>query len=59
MMIKNFGLTVHIHKNKDKEILYLIQKDYNKFVDIIKEFVCPEMNYKIIGHNKQGELLES
>ena len=59
MMLKNFGLHVNIHKNKHQEVLYLSQKDYSKFVDIIKEYVCPSMNYKIIGHNKQGELLES
>lgn len=59
MLFKNFNLRVNIHKNKDKEILYLVQKDYPKFINIIKEYVCPEMNYKIIGHNKQGELLES
>lgn len=58
MMLKNFNLHTSIHKNKNKEILYLKQKDYSKFVEIIKEYVCPSMNYKIIGHYKQGELLE-
>lgn len=59
MLFKNFNLHVNIHKNKDREILYLIQKDYQKLVDITKEYICPEMNYKIIGHDKQGELLET
>lgn len=59
MLLKNFNLHVNIHKNKDKEILYLRHKDYPLFVDIVKEYICPEMNYKIIGHNKQGELLET
>lgn len=52
MLLKNFNLHVNIHKNKDKEILYLVQADFNKFVSLIKDFVCPSMNYKIIGHNK-------
>lgn len=59
MMLKNFGLHVNIHKNKNNEVLYLIQKDYSKFISIVKEFICSEMNYKVIGHNKQGELLEA
>lgn len=52
MMLKNFNLHVNIHKNKDKEILYLVQADVNKFISLIKDFVCPSMNYKIIGHDK-------
>lgn len=59
MLNSNFGITAKIHKNKDKEILYIVQKDKQKFIDIIRSYVCPSMNYKIIGHNKQGELLEA
>lgn len=59
MLLKNFNLHVHIHKNKDKEILYLIQSDYDNFVSIVRDHICSSMNYKIIGHKKQGELLES
>lgn len=59
MMKKNFDLECHIHKQKDKEILYICAKDRQKFIDIIKPYICSSMNYKIIGHNKQGELLES
>jgi hypothetical protein len=59
MLENNFDITAKIHKNKDKEILYIVQKDKQKFIDIIKPYVCPSMNYKIIGHNKQGELLET
>lgn len=59
MLKNNFDITTKIHKNKDKEILYVVQKDKQKFIDIVKPYVCPSMNYKIIGHNKQGELLET
>lgn len=59
MLKKNFDITARIHKNKNKEILYIVQKDKPKFLDIVKPFICKSMNYKIIGHNKQGELLEA
>jgi hypothetical protein len=42
----NFGITAHIHKNKDKEILYIVQKDKKKFLDIIRPYVCESMKYK-------------
>lgn len=43
----NFDITAHIHRNKDKEILYIIQKDKNKFFDIIRPYVCGSMKYKL------------
>lgn len=43
----NFDITAHIHKNKDKEILYIIQKDKNKLFDIIRPYVCGSMKYKL------------
>lgn len=46
MLKDNFDITAHIHKNKDKEILYIVQKDRNKFLDIIRPYVCSSMQYK-------------
>lgn len=43
----NFGITAHIHKNKDKEILFIVQRDRNKFFDIIRPYLCGSMKYKI------------
>lgn len=59
MMKRNFNIECAIHRNKDKYILYIKSKDKQHFIDLIKPYICPSMNYKIIGHNKQGELLES
>lgn len=42
----NFDVTAHIHKNQDKEILFIVQKDRNKFLDIIRPYVCGSMKYK-------------
>lgn len=43
----NFNITAHIHKNKDKEILYVVQKDRDRFFDIIRPYVCGSMKYKL------------
>lgn len=43
----NFDVTAHIHKNKDTEILYITQKDRNKFLDIIRPYVIGSMKYKL------------
>lgn len=43
----NFDITAHIHKNKGKEILFIVQKDKNKFFDIIRPYVCGSMKYKL------------
>lgn len=59
MMRKNFNIECHIHKQKDTYVLYIAARDKQKFIDIVKPYLCQSMNYKIVGHNKQGELLES
>lgn len=46
MLKDNFDITAKIHKNKDKEILYIVQKDRNKFLDTIRPHVCGSMKYK-------------
>ena len=44
--------------------MYLQAKDFPKFVELIKDFVIPSMQYKLITYserrvlNKQGELPE-
>ena len=43
----NFDITAHIHKNKDKEIIFIVQKDKNKFFDIIRPYIMGSMKYKI------------
>lgn len=47
MLKDNFDITAHIHKNKDKEILFITQKDRPKFLDIIRPYVCGFMKYKL------------
>lgn len=42
----NFDVTAHIHKNQNKEIIYITQKDRNKFLDIIRPYVIGSMKYK-------------
>lgn len=59
MMRKNFNIECHIHKHKNTHILYIAARDKQRFIDIVKPYLCQSMNYKIAGHNKQGELLES
>ena len=59
MLNKNFNITAHIHKNKGKEIIYIVERDVQKFFNIVKPYICKSMEYKIVGHNKQGELLEA
>lgn len=44
---ENFDITAHIHKNKDKEILYIVQKDKLKLFDIIRPYVIGSMKYKL------------
>ena len=46
MLKNNFDIIAHIHKNKDKEILFIVQKDKHKFLDIIRPYVCESMKYK-------------
>lgn len=43
----NFDVEAHIHKNKDKEILFIVQKDRSKFFDIIRPYMIGSLKYKI------------
>ena len=43
----NFDITAHIHKNGNKEVLFVVQKDRDKFFDIIRPYVCGSMKYKL------------
>lgn len=46
----NFKIEAHIHKNKDKEILYIPQKDRSKFIEIVRPYIMGSMRYKL-GEN--------
>lgn len=59
MLDKNFNITSSIHKNKDSHILYINSESRQLFIDTIRPYICDSMKYKIIGHDKQDELLES
>lgn len=59
MLKKNFDIDCNKHKQKNTKILYIKAKSKQRFINLIKPYLCESMNYKIIGHNKQGELLES
>ena len=43
----NFNITAHIHKNKDKEILFIVQEDRDKFFNIVRPYFCGSMKYKL------------
>lgn len=43
----NFDVEAHIHKNEDKEILFIVQKDRDKFFDIIRPYIIGSLKYKI------------
>lgn len=57
-----FGL--HFTVGKHDNSMYLQAKDFSKFVELIKDYIIPSMQYKLITYsmrrvlNKQGELLE-
>lgn len=59
MLNKNFNIKSSIHKNKNSYILYINSESKQLFINTIKPYICDSMIYKIIGHNKQDELLES
>lgn len=62
ILLNKFGL--HFNIGKHDNSMYLQAKDFPKFVDLIKNYVIPSMQYKLIPyskrkvHIKQGELLE-
>ena len=43
----NFDVEAHIHKNENKEILFIVQKDRDKFFDIIRPYIIGSLKYKI------------
>lgn len=62
ILLNKFGLHFNVGKNDNS--MYLQAKDFPKFVDLIKGYVIPSMQYKLITYrerrvlHKQGELLE-
>ena len=62
ILLDKFGL--HFTVGKHDNSMYLQAKDFSKFVKLIKDYVIPSMQYKLITYskrrvlNKQGELLE-
>lgn len=61
IMLEKFGL--HFTVGKHDNSMYLQAKDFPKFVEIVKDYIIPSMQYKLIPYskrvlNKQGELLE-
>ena len=61
ILLDKFDL--HFTVGKHDNSMYLQAKDFPKFVELIKDFVIPSMQYKLITYskrrvlNKQGELL--
>lgn len=62
ILLDKFGL--HFTVGKHNNSMYLQAKDFSKFVELIKDYIIPSMQYKLITYskrgvlNKQGELLE-
>ena len=61
LLLEKFGLHFTIGKNDNS--MYLLAKDFPKFVDLIKSYVIPQLQYKLIPYSKRvlhksGELLE-
>lgn len=62
ILLSKFDLHFNVGKNDNS--MYLQAKDFPKFVDLIKDFIIPTMQYKLITYSKrrvlhkQGELLE-
>lgn len=62
ILLDKFGL--HFNIGKHDNSMYLQAKDFPKFVELIKTYVIPSMQYKLIPyskrvHIKSDELLES
>lgn len=62
ILLNKFNLHFNVGKNDNS--MYLQAKDYPKFVNLVKDFIIPSMQYKLITYskrkvlNKQDELLE-
>lgn len=54
---------LHFNVGKNDNSMYLQAKDFSKFVELIKDYIIPSMQYKLITYSKrrvlykQGELL--
>lgn len=63
ILLEKFNLHFTVGKNDNS--MYLTTKDFYKFTQIIKDYIIPSMQYKLIPYNKrevltkQGELLEN
>lgn len=62
ILLKKFNL--HFNIGKHDNSMYLQARDFPKFVELIKSYVIPSMQYKLIPYskrvlNKSDELLES
>lgn len=60
LLLKKFHLHFNVGKNDNS--MYLQARDFPRFVDLIKEFVIPSMQYKLVPYSKRvlyksGELL--
>ena len=61
ILLDKFGL--HFTVGKHDNSMYLQARDFPKFVELIKDYIIPPMQYKLITYskrrvlNKQGELL--
>ena len=61
ILLKKFNL--HFNVGKHDNSMYLQAKDFKLFVSIIKEYIIPSMQYKLVNYRervlyKQGELLK-
>lgn len=61
ILLEKFNL--HFTVGKHDNSMYLQAKDFPKFVELIKDYIIPSMQYKLITYSKrvldkQGELLE-
>ena len=52
LLLKKFHLHFNVGKNDNS--MYLQAKDFPKFVDLIKEFIIPSMQYKLVPYSKRG-----
>lgn len=62
ILLDKFDL--HFNLGKNDNSMYLQARDFSKFVNIVKQFVIPSMQYKLIPYSKRvlyksDELLES
>lgn len=61
ILLEKFNL--HFTVGKHDNSMYLQAKDFPRFVELVRDYIIPSMQYKLIPYskrvlNKQGELLE-